>query len=107
MMKIAIFKAVKVSFVLGVISALLSLSLYSSLTSPKNSLTKKLVEVTLEFTEEEEERTVREIPEADLYLDYVATAQLNKKAFTLNFPIHIDLSPQGYFQSFKKPPRLS
>ncbi len=105
-MNITVFKAVKVSFVLGVISALLSLSLYSSLTSPKNSLMMKLVDVTLELTEEEEERTVREIPEADLYLDYVATAQLNKNAFSLGFPTHIDLTPQEYFQSFKKPPRL-
>jgi len=106
MMNTAVFKAIKVSFVLGVISALLSLALYSSLTSPQNSISKKVVEMALEFTEEEEERSVREIPEADLYLDYVATAQLNKKVVSSNFPIHIDLSPQEYFQSFKKPPRL-
>lgn len=65
-----------------------------------------MANLSLELTEEEEERTVREIPEADLYIDLVATAQLNIKNPITNFPLYLNLSPQEYFDSFKKPPRF-
>ena len=106
-MKLSLFRTLKMGFVLGIVSALLSLAFYSSLTSPKNGLSRTLYNLSMELTEEEEERTVREIPETVFFVDHVATAKLNEKVNVFNFPIHILLSAQHYQQSLRKPPRLS
>lgn len=96
----------KLSFVVMVIASLISLAIYSSLTGPQNGLT-QVVNLALNLTEEEEERTVREVPEVLFHIDHVATAQLNQKRKAFTFPTHLNLSPQGYFSFLKKPPRLS
>lgn len=106
-MKLRVFHTLKVGFLLGVISALLSLALYSSQTAARNGLSQTFFNLSLELTEEEEERTVREIPETDFYLDHLATAKLNEKVIAVNFPLHILLTAQDYPQSLRKPPRHS
>lgn len=101
------FATIRLSFVLVVISAILSLAMYSSVFSSKNSISRALFDINLEFAEEEEERTVREVPETEFCLDHFATALLNSINKKSSFPSHINLSPQDYCDNFKKPPRLS
>lgn len=105
-MKRVALVSIRFSFILLVISSLLSLAMYSSLISPKNSISRIAAGFTIDLTEEEEERTVREVPEVAFYIDYVATAQLNFKNSITNFPLYLNLSPQDYSANFKKPPRF-
>lgn len=107
-MNLSLFlRSFKIVFVFVIIASFISLALYTSTNSVENALTRLVANSALELTaEEEEERTIREVHEVALYVDYVATAQLNQKSKHFNFPLYLNLSPQNFFSSFKKPPRL-
>ena len=100
------FRSVKILFVFVIIASFISLALYSSSYSAQNALSRLAGVSSIQLTEEEEERTVREVPEITLYIDYVATALLNQTINESLFPVHINLSAQDFLASFKKPPRL-
>ncbi|HLW57488.1 MAG TPA: hypothetical protein VKY27_08890 [Bacteriovoracaceae bacterium] len=101
------FATIRLSFILVVISAMLSLAMYSSITSPENSLSRSIINISLELTEEEEERTVREVPEVGLYMDYIATAHLNFIHKVFAFPLYLNLVAQDFSHKLRKPPRLN
>lgn len=100
------FRSVKIVFVLVIIASFISLALYNPLESAHDALSHLTATASIEFTGEEEERSIREVAEDNLYIDHVATALLNNVSNESNFPLYINLSAQDFFASFKKPPRL-